>query len=369
MSLDQEEIQRFAGGKKGGRLRVGAISANGALGNKASIPSRFETVLNSGVRERNAFGRRTYRFDDPENDLPGPGSYKKSRTLIKPAQNFSKKGSAAFASAEKAGFKDSAPPIVGPGPGQYSLADISPTKSAGSAAFAKPMPRKLLKIARPNTVAPGPGEYVIDRNRRVPCAAMSDKAVRDTSGLVANNVPGPGEYVSFELASSFVVKEPERVSYFNGSHTDRFGNPIKPDGAPRSVAPALLRVMPETSGERLPKIVGDVVTSSKPVSPPRDFNAPPAQPRKSPMFADTLLDRFGNPTVRFTADDSDAVGPGSYYHERTGRRMLISSAWALSAVPRDQKKDKYVPPGPAYYSAKVPPRHSSHHVVSAEYWS
>merc|ERR1719240_541858 len=40
-----------------------------------SIPSKFETVLHSGNKERNGFNNRAYRFGDSDNDRPGPGNY------------------------------------------------------------------------------------------------------------------------------------------------------------------------------------------------------------------------------------------------------------------------------------------------------
>ena len=46
----------------------------------ASIPTRFETTLLVGPRERNGFGQRTHRFSDSESDNPGPGSYSMAPT-------------------------------------------------------------------------------------------------------------------------------------------------------------------------------------------------------------------------------------------------------------------------------------------------
>ena len=74
-----------------------------------SIPSKFETTLHVGQRERNAFGTRTHRFNPSDvctqyahlhtharmeahtlpslqNELPGPGNYYKPTTFVKSAE-------------------------------------------------------------------------------------------------------------------------------------------------------------------------------------------------------------------------------------------------------------------------------------------
>ena len=45
--------------------------------NKASIPSRFETVLHHGATENDGFGSAAMRFRGSLNDTPGPGKYLK----------------------------------------------------------------------------------------------------------------------------------------------------------------------------------------------------------------------------------------------------------------------------------------------------
>ena len=41
----------------------------------ASIPSKFETVLHEGGKEKDAFWSRTHRFRYHDDELPGPGTY------------------------------------------------------------------------------------------------------------------------------------------------------------------------------------------------------------------------------------------------------------------------------------------------------
>merc|ERR1712178_328962 len=65
-----------------------------------SIPSKFETVLHTGNKERNGFNTRVYRFSEGENDLPGPGNYninghaqeQQASTLLKQGGSVSKRG-------------------------------------------------------------------------------------------------------------------------------------------------------------------------------------------------------------------------------------------------------------------------------------
>ena len=42
---------------------------------QASIPSKFETTLLVGTKERNGFGNRSHRFKDATTEVPGPGQY------------------------------------------------------------------------------------------------------------------------------------------------------------------------------------------------------------------------------------------------------------------------------------------------------
>jgi hypothetical protein len=41
----------------------------------ASIPSKFETVLHEGGKEKDAFWSRTHRFKYQDDEMPGPGTY------------------------------------------------------------------------------------------------------------------------------------------------------------------------------------------------------------------------------------------------------------------------------------------------------
>lgn len=348
---------------------MGAIAANGALGNKPSIPSRFETVLNTSVRESDAFGRRTYRFDDPENELPGPGSYRKNRNIVsQSATSVSKKGSAAFASAEKAGFTDDAPQFVTPGPGEY----YSPSKRKPqplSPPFCPPQPRLLLKVKVPAVGPPGPGSYVRHEPLQAPCPALCQKAIRDPYVLSDKTAPGPGEWQSEKTLSSFLPRDPLRASCFTRSTQGRFGGPqVDPQKRTKVMdhLPAPLSHQTEFTRATFSPTVEETVLSEK--CRPTESTPDEELRRKTAAFADSNLDRFGKPIVRYSAEEERDVGPGSYELERKPRRLLISSSWALSSVARDIVKDKYQPPGPAYYAPQVLPSKTAHRVGNGS-WS
>jgi hypothetical protein len=368
MEGETVQVTRFAGGKpSGGKLCVGAIAASGLVHTKASIPNRFETVLNTGVRENNAFGRRTYRFDEPENDLPGPGSYGRGKSsVLRVPTNFSKKGSAAFASAQKAGFPEDAPvPMLStPGPGAYSLSDWKKAANQkGSPAFVAPVPKPLTKLAKPNLPAPGPGSYPPpDTWKSVPCAAGASKAIRDGFVLAEKGLVGPGEYQTARHLDSCVVRNPARPSSFIASTTTRFGDRHR----------EAVKLPPSVSQrDATNNLIVSVLSpqQQREVSPPRS-NSPIAtapratSPKHTAAFAETNLDRFGRCTTRFSAQEPSDVGPGAYYNPPQSRRLLISSSWALSGVPRGgQDGDRYKVPGPCYYN----PHHTaplSHHIPS-----
>jgi len=83
-------VPEARGGGNGGRSTVagrssssldGRRTADSRGGNitrertKASIPSRFETVLHHGATENDGFGSAASRFRAYDNDTPGPGKY------------------------------------------------------------------------------------------------------------------------------------------------------------------------------------------------------------------------------------------------------------------------------------------------------
>jgi hypothetical protein len=378
--MDTEtRVDRAAGaGTRGGKLRVGAhVPTVG--GAKASIPSRFETVLNTDAREQNGFGRRTFRFDEPINDLPGPGAYSKSRSILNRSQvnlSCSAKGTAAFASNTK-GTTLVPTSVFTPGPAAYCPEKPRTQAMAGSApsaAFKNPSDRRMLRVTAVAKPVPGPGAYrPEDYGREKPGGLMTTQGEREVGPLKGPRLaPGPGEF------------QPE--SYVNplGSLAAkaRSARPRTPPSSPqaaqaRAAAAAktsLPPVMLSDMGRDLPAAVVDAAAErhnrelrTLVAGALRPVEAKPVA--RTAAFADTSLDRFGNPTVRYTAVDDGNLGPGAYELETKPRRMLISSSWALSAVERGSKKDRWAVPGPAYYSSEPSVNKVSHHMLSADYWS
>ena len=354
---------RFAGGKTHGHLRIGALAAYKGLECKASIPSRFETVLNVGQREKNGFGTRTYRFDENENDNPGPGSYSRSRNLaIKFKANYSKKGSAAFASANKVGIGEDATNQT-PGPGSYEFRNVISQGQGHSSMFTLPIPKRLLNDTE-KPIFPGPGKYFIETPVcHVPCAALCQKGERMIVSPGTNGV----DYLEEHHLSCFNKTLDSKNSSSFVSSLGRFGETPKQPLRPNVLPPALTAT-PEIAHSRIPQVVSDV-EKLRVTRPERISLAGERVAKKSYMFADTLLDRFGRPTVRFTAPQEEPVGPGSYNIEKRKKKMLISSSWALSTSSRDEPKDKYLPPGPAYYHPQQALIRESHRMPYRDAWS
>ena len=209
-----------------GRLRVGQIVS--ACNGKSSIPSRFETILFKGNREADAFGRRTHRFDPAEDEIPGPGSYRRPRTLVHSSPSLSKKGTGAFASGSHIASDRPRALFHTPGPGSYAGAGAGAYASASeggggagagaggggtavsgapSAAFARPVPRRAVGVPTASaSVNPGPGDYDVapppaSSGAHGPHAKPSSvfdsrtqRGLGPAAEAAAAAVPGPGAY-------------------------------------------------------------------------------------------------------------------------------------------------------------------------------
>jgi len=376
--MDTEtRVERAAGAApKNGKLRIGAhVPTVG--GAKASIPARFETVLNHDAREANGFGRRTFRFDEPVNDLPGPGAYGRSRAITNKTQlklSTSTKGSAAFASTSKPGGRLPTGAYT-PGPAAYDQRP-SPVKTAGagpSPAFKPPTEKRLLRVTAVVKDVPGPGAYrPEDAAPPKPGGRFTTLAPREVGPITQPATePGPGEYLpdsalnplaSYAKSHSHPAPRASTspAAEMKAKAEARPGLPPAMDST--TLAGPLPPVVREAAKERQEReLTHKVAGALKPV----DQKPVP----KSAAFADTCLDRFGKPTVRYTAGDDGNLGPGCYETEQKPRRMLISSSWALSTVERGGTKPRYAVPGPAYYAPPAAPKKTSHHMLSNAYWS
>jgi len=87
----------------------------------SSIPSKFETVLHAGNKERNAFNCRVYRFNEHESDLPGVGKYNTQGVPLNTSTSVSKRGMGMMASKDftNKSFTWTGIKAAVPGPGSY----------------------------------------------------------------------------------------------------------------------------------------------------------------------------------------------------------------------------------------------------------
>ena len=138
--------------------------------NFSTIPSKFETTLFTGNKERDGFGSRAHRFVDVENDLPGPGTYNDHESKILDHKVYSKKGlGSGFVSKTKreSGFKATS---SAPGPGNYerggsfyeAVKQSNRANRSGSTSTFKPPTQRSVMVA--SDPLPGPTDYNIARS-------------------------------------------------------------------------------------------------------------------------------------------------------------------------------------------------------------
>jgi len=131
-----------------------------------SIPSKFETVLHTGNKERNGFNTRVYRFGENENDLPGPGNYningeaqaQQTSTLLKQGGSVSKRGCGSMISKDwnGSGFASAGAKAAVPGSGSYDIkGQFDGAKPHDKCLFAGRTGASYLS----HESTPGPGDY------------------------------------------------------------------------------------------------------------------------------------------------------------------------------------------------------------------
>eukprot|EP00760_Papus_ankaliazontas_P014836 PhM_4_TR16156/c0_g1_i2/m.77115 len=381
MSLtDASGLSRTAGCTKAGRLRVGGIIRTVAAGgpgtaSKASIPSRFETILNTGPRERDGFGNRTSRFGDTDNELPGPGSYRKPRSLVNKNPGVSKKGMGSFASKTRIRDEELPPVVNIPGPGGYDLAKnphaLTSVHKHESVTFCnrqtKPVKSNRINVPGPGAYGSAPGMKAHDPDRI--SAVFREKEVQ--SLLYDPPKPGPGDYDAL-TAGALTAPSSSGASCAFKSTTTRSNATAR--GEDRLPAPSVLAPAAFLNQDDIhPSEFGAVLKHLKPeeLKQPtggRVSHTRPQVTKPSSSFVCNLLDRFGNPTVRYVAEDDGNPGPGAYELIPERPQMLISSSWALSGSPRFREgaaaggAAKWKVPGPAYYNPPNLTTKVDHHV-------
>lgn len=182
-----------------------------------SIPSRFETSLLLGTKERHGFGGRTHRFLDSETEVPGPGQYGAAGngvTVRRAATcgSVSSKGYTGLVSRTDRFWREARladRDSLGPGPGTYAAADQC---APPSRALAGHVPAHVYKrpfsvpVDLNATLSPGPGRYKLGLigDRRFtresrqqqdrPSGAYLDEQPRFRSEARDAAKPAPGTY-------------------------------------------------------------------------------------------------------------------------------------------------------------------------------
>mmetsp|Transcript_4497 Transcript_4497/g.11876 ORF Transcript_4497/g.11876 Transcript_4497/m.11876 type:complete len:376 (-) Transcript_4497:281-1408(-) len=363
---------RQAGKSNAGTLMRGKLSGQGGSGkNFSTIPSKFETTLFTGNKERDGFGSRAHRFVDIENDLPGPGTYEEHAAKLSDDKVYSKKGlGVGFVSKTKraSGFGANS---AAPGPGSYErggsfaqeAAERNRSNRSGSTStFKPPSTRSVVVSSDPQ---PGPGNYELPRafDAAQTAAALQRelhpgsmfKSVTQRGGAKpgSRGMPGPGQYEP-PLSTNSV-------------------DPALPSAAFRSGVP----MVGQSAAPRLTREqqLGVVAYQPSAIPGPGDYELPSGGlphgggiRRRMPQFCDSNHDRFGKPLSGPAPSAHFQVpGPGSYVREDQRETAVISSAVFMSGTNRSGAGGRDPVPGPAYYSP-APNARKTFHLNARQRW-
>lgn len=354
-------------------VAVGGVRIKSALTHRgnldkgpASIPSRFETTLLLGHREKDAFGGRTHRFSDDQTDIPGPGHYVNGPpSMIRDpvtCGSVSYRGSGTFASksgrfSDRKAFDDA----TMPGPGSYSkvdkhaVVDMDHRKSDTMAIFAKPVNGYLRgQEPLPASVAPGPGTYIglgesKSKRRQREEARKSSNFVStvnrfsDRSRVDKLAMPAPGAYNDDDahraLKSQGSVKNGLSSFY---SSTQRSGGYVDPSKQAKLPGPGTYN-----SQDAFLATKQDITLAL----------------HNSSAFSNINLDRFGKPYNPKT-DNGEVPGPGWYEPSALpgglGKDGIVgkpqgvfkSKSSRMHEEPKGTRASR--PPGPAFYRPVAP---------------
>ena len=190
----REESSKYVNRKKRtGRVRREASKDSSSSGthnvNRASIPSKFETVLHFGPREANAFGNRCKRFGHDSvlgATTVGPGQYWNKPTLVKSMEtcgSVSKKGyGVGFISKTKRfSNRKELESSTNPGPGDYAWSPSFSTrvdfsKAKSSSIFAQNKSHGAFGNLHKT---PGPGAYNVNKKHNSRISAMPSSSFKN----------------------------------------------------------------------------------------------------------------------------------------------------------------------------------------------
>eukprot|EP00746_Dinoflagellata_sp_MGD_P163075 gnl/MRDRNA2_/MRDRNA2_90934_c0_seq1.p1 gnl/MRDRNA2_/MRDRNA2_90934_c0~~gnl/MRDRNA2_/MRDRNA2_90934_c0_seq1.p1 ORF type:complete len:390 (+),score=67.71 gnl/MRDRNA2_/MRDRNA2_90934_c0_seq1:96-1265(+) len=354
--------------KKGPTKDPRTMKAEGVTSVK-SIPSKLETVLFSGNRERLGFGGQSLRFDNAAVEVPGPGQYKLPKDSLSEyteKESWGKRGTGSFASKAQRlprGIRN-----VGPAPGQYApvqkegLGLKSFAKTGSTPAFVPATsvnPQSFFEGPQP-----GPGHYNREekwiQHQNPWKVSFTPGGERDALGGVSKDAvatPAPGEY----RALSSITTEYGRNKNANfKSASSRKIVSVHPD----MPIPERRDNLPERASDFVRECHGAV----KLVTPgPGEYSqALQLQDSKdfcslgSAAFVDSKLDRSSFLPNANTG--AGPIGPGKY---NPGNRGFWNNPCPTSMFKSslDRMEERGVPPapGPCFYEPKlVAPTKSFH---------
>lgn len=356
-----------------GTLMRGKLTGQAQSGkNFSTIPSKFETTLFTGNKEKDGFGSRAHRFVDTENDLPGPGTYNDHEQKINDDKIYSKKGlGVGFVSKVKRGdnFKATS---AAPGPGNYErggdfmhhVRETNRANRSGSTATFKPPTERSVMVA-PDPI-PGPADYRVYRDLDSDAPRQLQDQLQDSVfrsqtmrgkgvGKGAAGGPAPGSY------------NPQKPGQLLGGGDAA----LLPSAAFRSGVPIAGRGPERLTREQQ---LGVVAAPTAMQPGPGEYDPPTSSLkqdfvfRRSPQFCDSSHDRFGKP-VKGAAPSQQLLtpGPGAYLQDQVAETAVISSSVFMSGTTRGAKGGRSVVPGPAYYSP-APDGKKSFHLNARQRW-
>mmetsp|Transcript_21202 Transcript_21202/g.47802 ORF Transcript_21202/g.47802 Transcript_21202/m.47802 type:complete len:367 (-) Transcript_21202:148-1248(-) len=348
----------------------------------ASIPSKFETILHEGGKEKDAFWTRTHRFSYTDNELPGPGQYYKPKTNnLNPSQSV--KGYTGMVSKSQRFARPRR--ATAPCPGSYDpVSGFLAVKSrkdfnfGASRAFCQPIVSPdYVKGRRANdTSGPGPGQYQV--NVEITSPRYWGKKVPFSSGTqrfhelkkAYGSGEGAGEYDYESIAritgafnelnkkvpsAAFRSRTGRKFDYMRASKD----NPLDTLKPHPSLGPSLGIHVDIKPNQLKPEMM-----------PGPGYYDPRAaeeftsmqRMRHSATFVPSTLDRFGQPIVR-TAKYNPTPGPGAYevLKDRSQKVEATMSAFVSSTERDVDIKPRTVAPGPAYYNPNVTNKKSFHY--------
>jgi hypothetical protein len=341
-------------------------------GTMPTIPSKMETVLFSGNRERLGFGGQSLRFDHFGTEVPGPGQYKLPKDSLKEyteKDSWGKCGTGGFASKSKRFARGATVIPKGPGPGQYTpvqkegLGVKSVSKTGSTPAFVVPSsvnPQSFFEGPQP-----GPGHYNREEKwigKQNPWKiGFTPGGERDALGGVPKDqlaTPAPGEYrtrcaintehgsnknAAFKKASSRKIVSVHPDMPIPESRT------YLPEGATEFVRECTGAVQFVTPGP------GEYNQSLQ-MQEQRDFCS-----LGSSAFVDSKLDRSSFISEK-TKTGSGDIGPGRYNPPNAFWDNPCPTSMFKSGIDRMEEKGVPPAPGPCFYKPKLVDNTRSFHL-------